>query len=401
MEVTKYLTDLASKNVTLSDKTSFLGVGAYDHYIPSIINHITSRAEFFTSYTPYQPEISQGTTQYIFEFQTLISRLTGMDIANASLYDGGTAVTEAALMCVNSNKEKALVSKSVSPQTRQILNTYLHGQGLECVEIEIKDGVTDLEDLKNKIDGDVGAVIIQSPNFFGNIESVEEATKITHENKKVSFILSADPLSFAILKKPGEMDVDVVVGDAQCFGIPVAFGGPYLGYMAAKKSFMRKLPGRVVGQTVDKNGKRSYVLTLSAREQHIRREKATSNICSNQGLNVLAATIYMCVMGKKGIKEVAVQSTSKAHYLYNKLVESGKFKPLNDKPFFKEFTLIYDGDVDELNKKVKEAGFIGGFKTERYYKDLKGAVTLAVTEKRTKEEMDSFVKVMTGGGKDA
>ncbi|HCS11358.1 MAG TPA: aminomethyl-transferring glycine dehydrogenase subunit GcvPA, partial [Clostridiales bacterium] len=290
LEVSSYLKDLADKNRSVSELACFLGAGAYDHYIPSVINAITSRSEFYTSYTPYQPEISQGTLQYIFEYQTLISNLTGMDLANASLYDGGTAIAEAALMaCSYSRKDEIIVSAGVNPESRQILKTYAHAQNLIVTEVETKDGVTDAEKLKSLVSDKTAAVIVQNPNFFGVIEDLKDLAEITHKVKKASFVASVEPISLALLKKPGELDVDIVVGEAQPFGMPLQFGGPYLGFIAVKKDYMRKLPGRIVGETTDLDGKRSFVLTLSAREQHIRREKATSNICSNQGLNALAA----------------------------------------------------------------------------------------------------------------
>ncbi|NLY85970.1 MAG: aminomethyl-transferring glycine dehydrogenase subunit GcvPA [Tissierellia bacterium] len=397
LEVRSYLTQLANKNCSTSEMTCFLGAGAYDHYIPSIINHIISRSEFYTSYTPYQPEISQGTLQYIFEFQTLICRLTGMDVANASLYDGGTAVAEAALMAAaHSRKDELLISKTVRPETRQILKTYAHCQNLKVIEVEMKDGVTDLEDLESKVSDNTAAVIVQSPNFFGIIEDLKATGEIAHKGKKAVFIASVDPISLAILKKPAELGVDVVVGEAQGMGIPLSFGGPYLGFIAAKNAFLRKLPGRIVGETVDKNGKRSYVLTLTAREQHIRREKATSNICSNQGLNVLAATVYMVTMGKEGLKEVALQSTKKAHYAFEKITASGKYKPLFNKPFFKEFAVTSDIDPETITAALKEENIIGGYHLGKDYPQYEKAVLYAVTEKRTKEEIDKLSSVLEG-----
>ncbi|MDO5689869.1 MAG: aminomethyl-transferring glycine dehydrogenase subunit GcvPA [Tissierellia bacterium] len=395
LEVTSYLRGLANQNLSICCKPSFLGAGAYDHYIPTIIKHITGRSEFYTSYTPYQPEVSQGTLQYIFEYQTLITRLTGMDIANASLYDGGTAIGEAAIMCVNSNKKKnVVISKTVHPNSRMVARTYLKAQGFELIEVDMKDGVTDMDALAAAVTEDTGAVVIQSPNFFGYIEDVAKATEIAHATKKNSMILSVDPTSLGIMKKPSEFGVDVVVGEAQPFGIPVALGGPYLGFIAVNKAYLRKLPGRIVGQTEDRDGKRCWVLTLSAREQHIRREKATSNICSNQGLNVLAATVYMVTMGKKGIREMAELSAKKAHYCFNELTKSGKFKPLSTAPFFKEFTVVSDKSTEELNAKLKEAGIVGGFAASKFYEGIGNATVIAVTEKRTKDEIDQFVKVM-------
>lgn len=397
LEVSNYLTSLSKKNCSLSEMTCFLGAGAYDHYIPSIIDHIISRSEFYTSYTPYQPEISQGTLQYIFEFQTLICNLTGMDVANASLYDGGTAITEAALMAAaQSRKDEIIVSKTVRPESRQILKTYAHMQHLKVIEVDMKDGVTDLEELEKTVNDNTAAVIVQSPNFFGIIEDLKATGEIVHKAKKAIYVASVDPISLAVLKKPGELGVDVVVGEGQGMGIPVAFGGPYLGFIATKSQYMRKLPGRIVGQTEDKNGERSFVLTLTAREQHIRREKATSNICSNQGLNVLAATVYMVTMGKEGLKEVALQSTKKAHYAFETLTKSGKFKPVFDKPFFKEFAITSDLDADIISNELKKNNIIGGYHLGKDYPQFNNSVLYAVTEKRTKVEIDKLSSVLEG-----
>ena len=395
LEVTKYLKELADKNCSTSELTSFLGAGAYDHYIPSIVDHIIGRSEFYTSYTPYQSEISQGTLQYIFEFQTLIANLTGMDLANASLYDGGTAIVEAALMAAAySKKDEIVISKSVKPDAIKILHTYAHAQNLKVVEIDYKDGVTDMEALEEVVGDNTAAVIVQSPNFFGIIEDIEELAKIAHKGKKTTFITSVDPISLGILKKPGDLGADVVVGEGQSLGIPVSFGGPYLGFIATNKKYVRKLPGRIVGQTEDLDGKRSFVLTLTAREQHIRREKATSNICSNQGLNSLAATVYMATMGKEGLREVALQSTKKAHYAYEQLIKSGKFKPAFDKPFFKEFALISDMEPEKINFALRKENIIGGYDLGIDYPELKNGILFAVTEKRTKEEIDKLTRVM-------
>ncbi len=397
LEVGSYLKKLADKNCSMSELTSFLGAGAYDHYIPSIVNHVISRSEFYTSYTPYQPEISQGTLQYIFEFQTLIANLTGMDLANASLYDGGTAVVEAALMAAAySKKDEIIISKSVKPDARKILHTYAHVQDLKVIEVDVKDGVTDMEALDGLVNDNTAAVIVQSPNFFGIIEDLEAIGEIAHKGKKTTFIASVDPISLGILKKPGDMNVDVVVGEGQSLGIPVSFGGPYLGFMAVKKDYVRKIPGRIVGQTEDLDGKRSFVLTLTAREQHIRREKATSNICSNQGLNSLAATVYMVTMGKEGLREVAMQSTKKAHYAYEQLIKSGKFKPAFDKPFFKEFALTSDIAPEKINEELRKENIIGGYDLGKEYPQMKNSILYAVTEKRTKEEIDKLTSVMEG-----
>ena len=397
LEVTTYLKGLADKNCSLSKLTSFLGAGAYDHYIPSIVDHIISRSEFYTSYTPYQPEISQGTLQYIFEYQTLIANLTGMDAANASLYDGGTAIAEAALMAAAySKKDEIIISKSVKPDARKVLHTYAHAQNIKVIEVDIVDGVTDIEALKGLVSDDTAAVIVQSPNFFGLVEDLELLGEIAHKGKKTTFVASVDPISLGILKKPGDLGVDVVVGEGQSMGMSLSFGGPYLGFMAVNKAYIRKIPGRIVGQTVDLDGKRSFVLTLTAREQHIRREKATSNICSNQGLNALAATVYMVTLGKEGLREVALQSTKKAHYAFEQMTKSGKYKPLFHRPFFKEFAVTSDVAPAEIGKELRKAEIIGGYDLGNSYPQFEGGILYAVTEKRTKEEIDKLVSVLEG-----
>lgn len=397
IELRNMMHNLASKNLSASDAPCFLGAGAYDHYIPSIIPQIVSRAEFLTSYTPYQPEISQGTLQYIFEFQSLMSRLTGLEVANASLYDSGTAIVEAALMCTSmARKDKIVVSKGVHPDSLEVLKTYCHVQKVELVEVELDDGVTCLKDLEEKVSDDVAAVVVQSPNFYGAIEDVEAAAKIAHKGKKTSFILSTDPISLGILKKPGDMGVDICVGEGQGLGISMEFGGPYLGFFTSTKDYLRKIPGRIVGETTDLDGKRSYVLTLTAREQHIRREKATSNICSNQGLNSLVATIYLSTMGKQGLKEVAVQSHSKAAYLADALVKTGLFTMLSSKPFFKEFAVSTTLDVEKIDEAMTKNNIIGPYRLDKIKCADKGKLLFAVTEKRTKAEMDKLVEVLEG-----
>ncbi len=397
LEVKRYMHKLAKANKTIDDLTCFLGAGAYDHYIPSVVNHVISRSEFYSSYTPYQAEISQGTLQYIFEYQTLICNLTGMDVSNASLYDGGSAVAEAAFMAADiSRKDEILISKSVHPESRQVLETYAHVQGLKIIEIEEDNGTMDLKDLEKNMSKNTAAVIVQSPNFFGIIEDIEAIEKIAHSQKKTLLIASVDPISLGILKTPASLGVDIVVGEGQPLGLPLNFGGPYLGFMATTKRHMRKLPGRIVGETTDVDGKRGYVLTLQAREQHIRREKATSNICSNQGLNTLASTVYMVALGKQGLREVALQSAQKAHYAYEKIIESGKYKPLFDKPFFKEFAVTSDIEAENINKELLKEDILGGYSLEKQYPQYKNGILYSVTEKRTKSEIDKLVKVLEG-----
>lgn len=394
IEVTKHMRALGKKNVSTDDLVCFLGAGAYDHYIPSIIKHITSRSEFYTAYTPYQPEISQGTLQVIFEYQTMICNLTGMDVSNASMYDGPTACAEAAIMAtVSTRRNSIVVSKSVHPEVRKVLKTYMEFRDIEVIEVDTNNGVTDIEKLKSVIDKKTAGVIVQSPNFFGIVEDLSEVEKITHENKAM-LIDYVDLISLGILKKPGELGADIVVGDGQALGNGLNFGGPYLGFLATKSKLARKIPGRVVGQTVDVDGKRAFVLTLQAREQHIRRYKATSNICSNQALNALISAIYMITIGKQGLREVAEQSLQKAHYAFKEMTKSGKYKPLFNKPFFNEFAVTCNTDNTKVNEKLLENNILGGFELDKEYEELNNGLLFCVTEKRTKEEIDKLVEIM-------
>lgn len=395
LEINAKLNSLSNKNLNVDEAACFLGAGAYDHYVPSAISHIVSRSEYYTAYTPYQPEISQGTLQTIFEYQSLICELTGMDVANASMYDNATAVAEAAIMAAGAaRKKRIVVSKSVHPEARRVLATYMDFNNIELVEVDTKDGVTDMEKLEAAVDNKTAGVIIQSPNFFGCIEDGDAVKKLTTANK-ANLIMSVDPISLAVLKTPGEIGADIVVGDAQGLGNFLSFGGPYLGFMAVTNKLMRKIPGRVVGETEDSEGKRAYVLTLQAREQHIRREKATSNICSNQGLNAVRATIYLSLLGKEGLKEVATQCLQKSHYALEKLVEKGA-KPLFNAPFFKEFAVQLPGCVEAANAKLQENGIIGGYNLEKDYPELKNSTLICVTEKRTKAEIDKLADVLGG-----
>lgn len=394
MELSQHMKQLAGKNKGTGQMATFLGAGAYDHYIPSIVKHLAMRSEFYTAYTPYQPEISQGTLQVIFEYQTMMSQLTGMDVANASMYDGGTACVEAAMMAVEAARKSTIaVSETVHPEIRKILHTYLKFREVEVIEIPMKDGVTDSSALRELVNKDTAGVIIQSPNFFGAIEDVTEAEALIHQGKG-SLIMVVDPISLGILKSPGQLGADIAVGDAQAFGNPLNFGGPYLGFLAAKSKLVRKMPGRIVGQSVDVDGKRAFVLTLQAREQHIRRYKATSNICSNQGLNALMAAIYLTTMGKKGLREVALQSTQKAHYALERITETKKFKLLFNQPFFKEFAITSDLDSHHVNGELLKEQIIGGYQLERDYPQLKNGLLLCVTEKRTRAEIDRLVALM-------
>lgn len=393
IEVRNHIKKLANKNISAEELTCFLGAGTYDHYKPSIINALVSRSEFYTAYTPYQPEISQGTLKAIFEYQTMISELTGMYASNASVYDVHTAAAEAAIMAVAQmrKRETILVSETVHPETRQVLKTYLEHQGINIKEIGSVNGVTNVDELEENMSKDVAAVIVQSPNFFGIIEDIEPIEKVTHSKKSV-LIQSVDPMSLGILKNPGEYGVDIAVGDAQCFGNSMNFGGPHLGFIATNKKLVRKIPGRIVGQTEDAEGKRTFVLTLQAREQHIRRERAISNICSNQALNALMTTIYLSVIGKNGLKEIGMQCINKAHYAIEEITKSGKYSLAFDQPIFKEFAIKGEKSVDEINKNLLENKILGGYKLEKYYNDLSNTSLYAVTEKRTKEDIDKLVQ---------
>lgn len=390
-ELMKELSTLAAKNKDMKSYASFLGAGVYDHYMPVIVDHVISRSEFYTAYTPYQPEISQGELQAIFEFQTMICELTGMGIANSSMYDGGTSLAEAAMLAAGqTKKKKVIVSKAVHPESRAVLSTYAKGQYIEVIEAPVKDGVTDIEKLQQLMTEDVAAVIVQYPNFFGQIEPLKQIEPIAHTGKSM-FIVSANPLALGALTPPGKLGADIVVGDAQPFGIPAAFGGPHCGYFAVTKKLMRKVPGRLVGQTVDEDGRRGFVLTLQAREQHIRRDKATSNICSNQALNALAASVAMTALGKKGVKEMAIQNIQKANYA-RKVLEDLGVQIAFDGPIFNEFVVRLNKPFEEVNKALLQKGMIGGYHLGRDYSELENHMLVAVTELRTKEEIDTFAK---------
>ncbi|GAB1476401.1 hypothetical protein MASR2M70_12350 [Bacillota bacterium] len=392
-EIERKMNELGGKNRSVDDLTCFLGAGAYDHYIPSVIKHLAKRSEFYTAYTPYQPEISQGTLQVIFEYQTMISNLTGMDVSNASLYDGATACAEAAIMAAeNTRRNTILVSETVNPETRKVLENYLHFRNINLVTVPMTGGITDPEKLQSLAGSDTAAVLVQSPNFLGIIEDLTEIEKITHVNKSL-LISSVDPISLAILKKPADYGVDIAVGDAQALGNNLNYGGPYIGFMATTTKLMRKMPGRIAGQSLDVDGKRAFVLTLQAREQHIRRFKATSNICSNQNLNALIASIYMVTMGKEGLREAAVQCAEKAHYAAEKLTAGGSYKLAFNQPFFKEFALVGRKDADYVNKALLAEGILGGYNLNRDY-GIENGTLICVTEKRTGQEIDKLAALM-------
>lgn len=385
------LNRIASKNITKETHTSFLGAGVYDHYAPSVVDAMISRSEFYTAYTPYQPEISQGELQAIFEFQTLICELTDMVVANSSMYDGMTSFAEACILAFSQTKKnKIVVSKGLHYQALQVLHTYAKTRKeFEVVEIDLDGTVTDLKKLEAAVDDETAAVAVQYPNFYGSIEDLEKIHSFI-EDKKALFIVYANPLALGLLTPPGSFGADIVVGDTQPFGIPAQFGGPHCGYFATTKKLMRKVPGRLVGQTQDDEGNRGFVLTLQAREQHIRRDKATSNICSNQALNALASSIAMSALGKQGIYDIAVQNIEHANYAKQQFIKKG-FEVL-DGTSFNEFVVKFDKPIQQVNEELVKYNIIGGFDLGVVSDDFKNHMLIAVTELRTKDEIDTFVE---------
>lgn len=385
-EIRSLFEKLGEKNRRL---TVFAGAGCYDHYTPAVVPNIISRSEFLTSYTPYQAEISQGTLHYIFEYQSMMAELTGMDVSNASMYDGSTATAEAAIMALASTKktDTVLVSASVDPKVLNVVKTYAHFHGFNVELIAENDGATDKEQMDARLEkGGVAGVIVQQPNYHGIVEDFSGFADSCHAHKSL-FIVNSVAADLALLKTPGKWGADVAVGDGQSLGIPMSFGGPSVGYMCCTEKLMRKMPGRIVGKTVDNRGQRVFVLTLQAREQHIRRQKATSNICSNESLMALFVTIYMSVMGKEGVKEAAQMSYDGAHYLHEALIATGLFSDKYERPFFNEFCVKYNGDVDRLQQRFIENGILGGVKVDA------DTLMFAVTEKRTKKEIDKLVNI--------
>ncbi len=391
LELTKHFKDLGAKNTQL---IPFVGAGAYDHYTPSVIRHIIERQEFLTAYTPYQPEISQGTLQYIFEFQSHICELTQMDVSNASMYDGATATAEAMFMAVGAKKRnKILISETVNPNIIEVVKTYAKYRGIEIEYIKAIDGETSIEDLKQKNSKEYAGLIVQSPNFYGIIENYDGYKEVLNETKSL-FIMNSDISSLALLKTPGEYGVDIAIGDAQSLGVPLGFGGPFIGYLATTKKLMRKMPGRICGVTTDTDGKRAFVLTLQAREQHIRREKANSNICSNQSLLALFVTVYLGVMGKKGLIEAQTNSFNATHYLYDEVTKLDGFSKVYDKEFFKDCVIRTDKDIDVMQNKLIENGILGPLNIGKYNSEQADLLLFSATEKRSKSEIDKLVSVL-------
>jgi glycine dehydrogenase subunit 1 len=394
MEVMAQLQALSEANLEFGHASCFLGAGAYLHFIPSVVDHILRRNEFYTAYTPYQPEISQGTLQAIFEYQSLMCQLTGMDVSNASHYDGATALAEAVILALNQHRgkrSKVILSPAIHPQYRQVVRTYTQGMGLEIAGDEKCDNSP--EDLINLLDDNTTLIAVQYPDFFGHIEDYTELGKAAEEAGALLCVV-VNPLALGLLKPPGEFGADVVVGDGQPLGIPLSYGGPYLGIFTTKEKYVRKMAGRLVGETVDTRGQRGYVLTLTPREQHIRREKATSNICTNQGLMALASVVYLSMMGKAGLRKVAELCYNKAHYAAEKIAQLDGYKIWNAKPFFHEFVISCPKPVAEINDALLDIDIIGGYDLGQDYPDMKDHMLVAVTEMVSVDEIDDFVTTL-------
>ncbi len=393
LELTSHMIALAARNTPATEAVCFLGGGSYDHFVPAVVDMVASRSEFYTSYTPYQAEAAQGNLQAMFEYQTLITQLTGMDVSNSSLYDGGSAAAEAVMMALGAARRsgRVVTAASVHPEYRRVLATYLANFDIELLVVGTPEGTISVEQLEAAVDDQTACVLVQQPNFFGCLEDVDAIAEITRRAGAL-MIVSVDPISLGLLKRPGDYDADVVVAEGQSLGIPMAYGGPYLGIMACREKFLRRMPGRLVGQTVDRHGRRCWVLTLQTREQHIRREKATSNICTNQGLLALRAAVYLALMGPDGMRHVAELCLRKARYAADRVTAGASLSLAFDRPTFKEFVLrTSDGNVDELLESARRQGIFAGVSLGQWYGELADCFLVAVTEKRTKEEMDRLV----------
>lgn len=396
LELVQLLQILSGKNKGTDKLISFLGGGAYDHFIPSVINHLLLRSEFYTAYTPYQPEVSQGTLQSIYEYQTLICQLTDMEVSNASMYDGASAVAEATLMSLaETGRNEILVSGSLNPNYHKVLSTYCERGGIKIRKIDLKDGVTDIAILDSKISSKTAGYIVQSPNFYGVIENVEEIEKRVHSAGAL-LIMVCDPISLALLKTPGEYGADITVGEGQPLGNSLNFGGPFLGFFACKQNLIRKMPGRIVGETVDTKGRRGFVLVLQTREQHIRREKATSNICTNEALCALATTVYLSLLGKNGLRKVAELCLQKCHYAAEQISKIDGYKLRFPGHFFKEFVVETPIPASRVIKLLLKKNILAGIDLSRFDRKLKNSLSVSVTEKRTKEEIDYLVECLKG-----
>lgn len=391
MEIKKEISELAKLN---KDLIVFAGSGVYDHYIPSAIKHLTGRAEFYTAYTPYQGEVSQGTLQAIYEYQSLICDLTGMEVSNASIYDGATSLAEAVFMSlsIKNKRKKVIVSEGINPYYIMVIRTYL-GKYYPLSMLNLKEGITNTEEF-NKIDDETACIAIQHPNFLGNLEEVEKIVEIAKKHD-VIVILNFDPISLGLLKTPGEYNVDIATAEGQSLGIPMSLGGPHLGIFTSLKKYIRKMPGRIVGKTTDNTGKKGFVMVLQTREQHIRRENATSNICTNQQLCALTATIYLALHGWEGIKEIANKTTQQAHYLAENFSKAGFILPYKKQNFFREFVVEIPEGAKKAMKKGLRKGYLVGIDLGKFKKDWKNHLLVSVTEKRTKEEMDELVRILS------
>jgi glycine dehydrogenase subunit 1 len=397
-DLKRLLSRMAAKNKNLDTVISFLGAGTYDHAIPSVVSHLQRRSEFVTSYTPYQPEVSQGMLQAIYEFQTMVCQITGLDIANASLYDGSTAMIEAVLLAVGpGGRGEVVISEGVDPQYRTVLHTYAHARGFNVKEVPTHNGVTSIEALNEAVTPTTAAVVIQQPNFFGCIEDVQAIEPIAHKGKAVFVATITEPASLGILTPPGAYGADIAVGELMSFGNPMSYGGPALGFMASRSKYMRLLPGRLVGQTVEEGAEKQtgYVLTLQTREQHIRRERATSNICTNQSLLAVGATIFLAALGKQGFRELGELCLHKAHYAFRQITALPGYSARFSSPFFDEFVITAPVSAWQLQQHFEQAGIIGGYPLSEHYAGMENEMLFCVTETRTKEDIDRLVEVLS------
>lgn len=395
MELLQTMQALASRNATAETHAVFLGAGAYRHYRPAHIDALISRSEFYTAYTPYQPEIAQGTLQAIFEYQTMLCQLTGMEVANASMYDGSTALAEAVLMAARlTHRHKILMAETVHPEYREVVRTYIQTLGLQLQTVPYERTSGQLDSRALTVDESVGAVVVQSPNFFGGIEDLQRAAEAAHRVGALMIAVVVEPISLGVLRSPGEQGADIVVGEGQSLGVPLSFGGPYLGLFATRQKYVRQMPGRLAGQAFDNRGRRGFVLTLATREQHIRREKATSNICTNQGLAMLMATIYLATMGPQGLREVAIQNVQKAAYAARRIAALNGYACRFSGPRFNEFVIRTRRPVSETLARLRERHILGGVSLERWYPELDDCVLLCVTEMNSRQEIDRLVDAL-------
>ncbi|MBO3803659.1 MAG: aminomethyl-transferring glycine dehydrogenase subunit GcvPA [Candidatus Brockarchaeota archaeon] len=396
-ELLEAFSEISGKNADTERYKCFLGAGAYDHFIPSVVPCLVGRSEFYTAYTPYQAEASQGMLQAIYEFQTLICQLTGMDVCNASLYDGASALAEAAIMASNvSRRGEVIASSTIHPEYREVVKTYVENRGLEFREVGWEDGVTSVTELAKEVSDKTSAVLVQNPNFFGNLEDLDEVGKIAHEKKALFVVCVVEPTSLGLLKAPGEFGADIAAGEGQSLGNSVSFGGPHLGFLAARQEFLQKMPGRLVGMTTDTEGRRGFVMTLQAREQHVRREKATSNICSNQALNALAATVYLAALGRRGFRKLSTLNAQKARYLRSRVLELKGFEARFEKPYYNEFVVRCPIDPRKINEELTKRSILGGLPVGRFYRGLEDCWLLCATEKSARKDIDLLIETLRG-----